>query len=147
MFIADVQYDIYIQLSNTDPNQADDTEKSTRERFFQTLSNFTDPFSRNDEPTIDNFSYNVTGWINNTPRVIIGENREFDLRNLEDLEHIIEGKLILMDILRDGLRFLESGLKNILLNQSKSIKHEKIVPLVLFIYGLELLNESITVLH
>ncbi|EFN9506178.1 histidine kinase, partial [Escherichia coli] len=93
MFIADVQYDIYIQLSNTEPNQADDTEKSTRERFFQTLSNFTDPFSRNDEPTIDNFSYNVTGWINNTPRVIIGENREFDLRNLEDLEHIIEGEV------------------------------------------------------
>lgn len=93
MFIADVQYDIYIQLSNTELNQADDTEKSTRERFFQTLSNFTDPFSRNDETVIDDFSYSVTGWINDMPRTIIGENREFDLRNLEDLEHIIEGKV------------------------------------------------------
>lgn len=94
MFIADVQYDIYIQLSNTELNQADDTEKSTRERFFQTLSNFTDPFSRNnDESVIDDFSYSVTGWINDVPRTIIGENREFDLRNLEDLEHIIEGKV------------------------------------------------------
>lgn len=93
MFIADVQYDIYIQLSNTELNQADDTEKSTRERFFQTLSNFTDPFSRNDETVIDDFSYSVTGWINDMPRAIIGENREFDLRNLEDLEHIIEGKV------------------------------------------------------
>ncbi|ELY4523202.1 ATP-binding protein [Cronobacter turicensis] len=94
MFIADVQYDIYIQLSNTELNQADDTEKSTRERFFQTLSNFTDPFSRNNyESVIDDFSYSVTGWINDMPRTIIGENREFDLRNLEDLEHIIEGKV------------------------------------------------------
>ncbi|MEE3649904.1 MULTISPECIES: ATP-binding protein [unclassified Brenneria] len=93
MFIADVQYDIYIQLSSTELNQADDTEKSTRERFFQTLSNFTDPFSRNDEPVIDDFSYSVTGWINNAPRIIIGENREFDLRNLEELEHIIEGEV------------------------------------------------------
>ncbi|MDF3604608.1 ATP-binding protein [Enterobacter hormaechei] len=94
MFIADVQYDIYIQLSNTELNQADDTEKSTRERFFQTLSNFTDPFSRNnDESVIDDFSYSVTGWINDVPRTIIGENREFDLRSLEDLEHIIEGKV------------------------------------------------------
>lgn len=91
MFIADVQYDIYIQLSNTPINQADDTEKSTRDRFFQTLSNFTDPFSRDNEPLIDDFKYNVTGWVNNAPRIIIGEEREFDLRNLEELEHIIEG--------------------------------------------------------
>ena len=93
MFIADVQYDIHIQLSNTELNQADDTERSTRERFFHTLSNFTDPFSRNGEPIIDDFSYGVTGWINNSPRIIIGENREFDLRNLEELEHIIEGEV------------------------------------------------------
>ena len=52
MFIADVQYDLYIQLSNADLNQTDDAEKSTRERFFQTLSNFTDPFSKNGEPLI-----------------------------------------------------------------------------------------------
>ncbi|MEW6485276.1 MAG: ATP-binding protein [Pseudomonadota bacterium] len=93
IFIADVQYDIYIQLSKTELNQADDTEKSTRERFFQTLSNFTDPFSRNNESIIDDFSYSVTGWINDVPRKIIGENQEFDLKNLEDLEHIIEGEV------------------------------------------------------
>lgn len=93
MFIADVQYEIYIQLSKTELNQADDTEKSTRERFFQTLSNFTDPFSRNNESIIDDFSYSVTGWINDVPRTIIGENQEFDLKNLEDLEHIIEGEV------------------------------------------------------
>lgn len=91
MFIADVQYDIYVQLSNVPLSQADDTERSTRERFFQTLSNFTDPFSRDDESLINDFSYSVTGWINNVPKVIIGEDREFDFRNLEELEHIIEG--------------------------------------------------------
>ncbi|EPB0854845.1 ATP-binding protein [Yersinia enterocolitica] len=91
MFIADVQYDLYIQLSNTPLNHADDTEKSTRERFFQTLSNFTDPFSRDGEPLIDDFDYSVIGWVNNVPRIIIGQDREFDFRNLEDLEHIIEG--------------------------------------------------------
>ncbi|AMH20043.1 histidine kinase [Hafnia paralvei] len=91
MFIADVQYDLYIQLSNIALDQTDDAEKSTRERFFQTLSNFTDPFSRNGEPLISDFNYSVTGWVNGLPKIIIGENREFDLRNLEDLEHIIEG--------------------------------------------------------
>ncbi|MEJ5079187.1 ATP-binding protein [Erwinia sp. MYb535] len=91
MFMADVQYDLYVQLSNTPLEQAEDTEKSTRERFFQTLSNFTDPFSRDNEPLINDFNYNVFGWINNVPRTIIGQDREFDIRNLENLEHIIEG--------------------------------------------------------
>ncbi|HGE8407828.1 TPA: ATP-binding protein [Serratia marcescens] len=93
MFMAEVQYDIHVQLSSTPLDQADDTEKSTRERFFQTLSNFTDPFSRDDEPLINDFSYSVTGWKNNISKIIIGENREFDLRNLEELEHIIEGNV------------------------------------------------------
>lgn len=93
MFIADVQYDLYIQLSNTALDQTDDAERSTRERFFQTLSNFTDPFSRDGEPLINDFSYSVTGWINGLPKVIIGENREFDLSSLEDIEHIIEGSV------------------------------------------------------
>ncbi|WP_213748139.1 sensor histidine kinase [Citrobacter freundii] len=91
MFMAETQYDIHIQLSNTPLDQSDDTEKSTRERFFQTLSNFTDPFSRDGEPLIDDFSYGVFGWTNNIPKTIIGEDREFDFRNLEELEHIIEG--------------------------------------------------------
>lgn len=91
MYIAEVQYDIHVQLSTTPLNQAEDTEKSTRERFFQTLSNFTDPFSRGSEPLITDFNYSVTGWVNNIPQIIIGKDREFDLRNLEELEHIIEG--------------------------------------------------------
>lgn len=91
MFIAEVQYDIYVQLSTTPLNQADDTERSTRERFFQTLSNFTDPYSRDNEPLAYDFSYSVIGWVNNIPKSIIGEDREFDLINLEELEHIIEG--------------------------------------------------------
>lgn len=125
MFIADVQYDIYIQLSNTELNQADDTEKSTRERFFQTLSNFTDPFSRNDESVIDDFSYSVTGWINDVPRTIIGETREFDLRNLEDLEHIIEGKVDAEGYFKGRIRVFGEWIEEYLIKPKQVYKVRK----------------------
>ena len=91
MFIADIQYDLAVQLSSVPLTQADDTEKNTRERFFQTLSNFTDPFAGKNEPAIKDFTYSATSWSGNIAREIIGPTREFDLRDLEDLEHIIEG--------------------------------------------------------
>lgn len=91
MFIADIQYDLAIHLSPVPLNQADDTEKNTRDRFFQTLSNFTDPFAGESEAPVKNFTYSVISWLGNVAREIIGPTKEFDLKNLEELEHIIEG--------------------------------------------------------
>ncbi|EPC8183690.1 ATP-binding protein [Escherichia coli] len=125
MFIADVQYDIYIQLSNTPLSQADDTEKSTRERFFQTLSNFTDPFSRNGEPLIEDFKYTVTGWLNNIPKTIIGEEREFDLRNLEDLEHIIEGAVDSEGYFKGRIRVFGEWIENYVIKPKQVYKTRK----------------------
>jgi len=125
MFMADVQYDIYIQLSDTPLSQADDTEKSTRERFFQTLSNFTDPFSRNGEPLIEDFKYTVTGWINNIPKIIIGEDREFDLRNLEDLEHIIEGTVDDEGYFRGRIRVFGEWIENYTIKPKQIYKTRK----------------------
>ncbi|MEN9433728.1 MAG: hypothetical protein RLZZ422_1317 [Pseudomonadota bacterium] len=93
MFIADIVYDLEIQLSRTPLANTEGAEKITRERFFQTLSNFTDPFAKSDEPTIADFKYSVTGWSDLSPFNILGEDREFDFRDLEDLEHILEGEV------------------------------------------------------
>ncbi|MDE9562623.1 ATP-binding protein [Xenorhabdus bovienii] len=93
MFIADIQDDLLFQLSNIPLNDAEDTEKVARDQFFQTLSNFTDPFSKSGEPSTDNFKYLVKVWHDNIPKTILGESTEFDLKNLKDLEHIIEGQV------------------------------------------------------
>lgn len=93
MFLTNIAYDLEAQLSRTPLSNADGSEKTTRERFFQTLSNFTDPFSKIDEPKIDDFNYKVIGWIDFIPFIILGEEREFDLRDLEELEHILEGEV------------------------------------------------------
>lgn len=91
MFIADIIYDLEVQLSTIPLLEADESEKLTRDRFFQTLSNFTDPFSQGSEPVASDFSCLVRGWRKGIPFDLIGEDREFDLKNLEDLEHILEG--------------------------------------------------------
>lgn len=93
MFIADIMYDLEAQLSYTPIGEADDSEKVTRERFFHTLSNFTDPFSKEGEPMIAGFKYLVRGWRNGIPFDLISEMLEFDLNHLEGLEHILEGNI------------------------------------------------------
>lgn len=93
MFIADIVYDLSVQLSSTPINEADDAERQTRERFIQTLSSFTDPFSRDGESAINDFSYLIRSWKNGVPFDVISKDRQFDLNNLEDLEHIVEGQV------------------------------------------------------
>lgn len=93
MFIAEIQDDLLYQLSETPIDSAKDTEKLSRELFFQTLSNFTDPFSSDEEPRIKNFKYLIKTWKKNIPKEILGDSKEFDLGNLEDLEHIIDGSI------------------------------------------------------
>lgn len=92
MFIADVIYDLEVQLSQVPILEADESEKATRDRFHQTLSNFTDPFSKGVEPVAQNFKCLVRGWRRNeVPFDLVSEDREFDIKNLEELEHILEG--------------------------------------------------------
>lgn len=93
MFMANINDDLHHQLSQKSIQDADGPEIAARERFFQTLSNFTDPFSTEDEPQAINFNNSVTVWNGQFPRVVIDEVREFDLKNLEELEHIIEGSV------------------------------------------------------
>jgi signal transduction histidine kinase len=93
MFMANINDDLLHQLSKTPIADADGPGVLARERFFQTLSNFTDPFSTDDEPQAFDFSNLVTAWHGQIPRPIIDEAREFELNNLENLEHIIEGQV------------------------------------------------------
>ncbi|WP_249553001.1 MULTISPECIES: ATP-binding protein [Shewanella] len=91
MFIADVYDDIKFQISKVPFADAEGPEQLARERFQQTLSNFTDPFSKDDERLITDFCYSVIAWHKTVPSPILDNVNEFDIRNLEDLEHIIEG--------------------------------------------------------
>ncbi|PSU31838.1 ATP-binding protein [Photobacterium lutimaris] len=91
MFTAELSEDLKAQLSSTPYEEAGETDVGYKENFFQTLSNFVDPFSKKNEPQTDRFSCSVTVWRGIYPDTILGQDRQFDLANLEDLEHVVEG--------------------------------------------------------
>ena len=83
------------RLESSSTTNESDTATGAKDKFFQTLSNFTDPFVDPSEAksdlSADDFHYSVTAWEGSLCRPIISDEREFDYRNLEDLEHVIEG--------------------------------------------------------
>ena len=93
MFMANIHDDLRYQLSKTPIADADRAEVLARDRFFQTLSNFTDPFSKDNEPQTTGFESSVIAWHGQSQRTVIDKFREFDLRNLDDLEHVVEGQV------------------------------------------------------
>lgn len=95
MLMAGIAYDLEAQLQGSATTNESDTAKSAKDKLFQTLSNFTDPFvdSREAKSDLgaDDFNYSVTAWEGSLSRPIISNEREFDYENLEELEHVIEG--------------------------------------------------------
>jgi signal transduction histidine kinase len=92
MVVCDVVYDLRIQLSS---KVADIAAKATRDRFFETLSSFVDPYANVASPEINatdpQFSYAVRAWNGNVPRLILGSEKQFDRYMVEGMEHRLEG--------------------------------------------------------
>ncbi|MCR9541462.1 ATP-binding protein [Vibrio alginolyticus] len=93
MFMAVLQDDLKAQLSKAQRDELDDTEATYRENFFQTLSNFTDPYESAKAQVEKKFHYSVTVWHGDVPRTILDQDRQFNLNNLNELEHILEGEV------------------------------------------------------
>ncbi|MGI2095897.1 ATP-binding protein [Shewanella glacialipiscicola] len=91
MFTAELSEDLKAQLSSTPHDEVGETDLSYRDNFFQTLSNFVDPFSKDSTFQKDKFICSVTAWRGIYPEVILGKDKQFDIANLEELEHVIEG--------------------------------------------------------
>lgn len=96
MLMANLAYDLEVQIPNsTTIDEA--TAQSAKEKLFQTLSNFTDPFvdpkEAHSELGADDFHYSVIAWKGALSYPIISDEREFDYNKLEELEHILEGEV------------------------------------------------------
>ena len=91
MLMAGIAYDLEAQLEGASTSESE-TAKGAKEKLFQTLSNFTDPFfdAKKDESDLaaGDFQYSVTAWEGELIRRIISNEREFDHNNLEELEHL-----------------------------------------------------------
>jgi hypothetical protein len=95
LVMANIAYDLEAQLQSSATTSESGTVKSAKDKLFQTLSSFTDPFVSPHELGngigVNDFHYSVTAWDGSLSRPIISEEREFDYNKLEELEHVIEG--------------------------------------------------------
>ncbi|MFZ2406051.1 MAG: ATP-binding protein, partial [Methylobacter sp.] len=95
LLIGNISFDLEAQLNGRVALNEENTAKQAKERLFETLQNFTDPFV--DQAEIANgyaaedFHVSVTAWEGLWSRPIISDEREFDLSDLEELEHIMVG--------------------------------------------------------
>ena len=86
LFMSGINDDLVSQLEYM-PNSDETLVKTARENFIQTLSNFTDPYTKEEEEIfIKDFSCSVIAWEGQLRRAVIDEEREFDISNLEGLE-------------------------------------------------------------
>lgn len=92
LLVSGINYDLQVQL---EAEIADSSARAARDRFFETLSSFVDPFvdSKNPEArAVDlDFTYAVRRWHGDVPELIVGSKKQFDRRLLDGLEHQITG--------------------------------------------------------
>ena len=105
LLVSNINYDLRVHL---DDRIADVAAKGAKDRFFETLSSFVDPFvdtTGSTLPTSDpEFSYLVRVWKDGAHREIVGSDRQFDRRQVDALEHRIEGRIDAMGVFSGRVR-------------------------------------------
>lgn len=92
LLVADINYDLLVELEET---RADSSARAARDRFFETLTSFIDPFFDPAEGETAaarlGFTYAVRAWDGETSRIIVGAEKQFDRRLLDAMEHLLLG--------------------------------------------------------
>ncbi len=124
LLIADIVFDLEAQLDGRVTPEDEGSAKQARKRLFQTLSNFTDPFADKNEVSagyaVDIFDYSVTAWQGNLRKSIITDLHEFDLKDLEELEHVVEGAVDANGIFRGRVKAFGEWLTDEIVIQPES---------------------------
>ncbi|MFM0019944.1 ATP-binding protein [Paraburkholderia azotifigens] len=95
LLVSDVSFDLQAQLGQGSSSSQEQPEQQARSRLFQTLSNFTDPFTNDADfdsgYAATDFECAVTAWHGDLKTAVISKEKSFGYENLENLEHVIEG--------------------------------------------------------
>lgn len=97
LLIGDISFDLAAQMDSYVKSDEESAVIQARKRLFETLSNFTDPFvdpeKHHSDYIVNDFKYSVTAWEGALSRPVISDDKTFDLKNLEGLEHVVSGKV------------------------------------------------------
>lgn len=94
LLVSEINYDLQVEL---DQGHQDASARAARDRFFETLTSFVDPFIDPSDPrsasTQLDFNYAVRAWEGSSPRLIVGSEKQFDRRVLDGMEHLLLGRI------------------------------------------------------
>jgi len=94
LMVSELNYDLRVEL---DEELGDASARAARERFFETLTSFVDPFfdpaEAGSAASQVEFSYSVKAWNGAAPRLIVDDKRQFDRRSLDGMEHQLIGSV------------------------------------------------------
>ena len=94
LLVSGINYDLRVHLNE---QITDSSARASKDKLFETLSSFVDPFVDPADPTSaendPNFSYVVRAWEGNTPHIIVGSDKQFDKRQIDGMEHQLDGKI------------------------------------------------------
>jgi len=94
MLISQINFDLAVHLAC---QQEDSAAKGAKDRFFETLSSFVDPFIRFDDahlaPAAPEFSYSVRVWTGDQSRLVVGAGKEIDSSMIDLVEHQLIGQI------------------------------------------------------
>jgi signal transduction histidine kinase len=92
LLVSQINFDLLAQLPSRVPDAA---SVASKDKFFQTLSNFVDPYITPEGLQISakdpQFTYAVRAWEEGKPSTIVGVGKEFNRHMLDPIEHIIDG--------------------------------------------------------
>ncbi|CAH6857997.1 Signal transduction protein [Vibrio chagasii] len=92
MFMVGIPDELEDQLVIDSITEVNDATGRAKLKLLETLSNFTDPFvNESEKKKEDPFSCVVVAWNGQLQRVLVGEEREFDISDLEKMEHLVDG--------------------------------------------------------
>ena len=151
LLVSGINYDLRAHLNE---RVSDVTAKGAKDRFFETLSSFVDPFVDPTEPaTASNdpeFSYVVRVWQDGSHREIVGSDKQFHKGQVDALEHRIEGRIDANGVFSGRVRAFGEWLpENCVIEppEDLSIPHRRdseLGPLELYIASMEFMPANTT---
>jgi len=151
LLMSGINYDLRVHLRET---VSDVTAQEAKDRFFETLSRFVDPFVDPSNPvavtTDPEFSYVVRIWKGVAHRVIVGSERQFDRQQVDGLEHRIEGTISEQGVFSGRVRAFGEWLPDdCVIDPPEDLsipqrRDSRLGPLDLYIAAMEFLQDNTT---
>ena len=151
LLISGLNYDLRVQA---DRSTADSAAAAARKRLFETLSSFVDPFvdpadiAAEDE-SLD-FRYAVRVWSDGKPDVIVGSEKQFTRREVDGMEHCIEGRVDERGVFTGSVRaFGEMLPDRCVINPPADLRipdrsNNRVGPFDIYIASMEFVRENTT---